>query len=143
MRGSGSCLRSSPKNRIPKGLNEFSPISCITTYTKLLGDLWLHTLPTLCCETLQTAFVPPQSRGAEAVCMIERSTDRDRARMERARLWCATRSLTALEWQRMHEQTKSKARQGAKTPLWSAKLTVQHIWQRVFQCDEAPRPWLC
>ena len=62
-----------PKKPHPRGLNEFRPISCLTTFRKLLGYIWLLKLPPLSWKTLQTAFIPHR-QGAEAVYMIERCT---------------------------------------------------------------------
>ena len=63
-----------PKKPHPRGLNEFRPISCLTTFRKLLGYIWLLKLPPLSWKTLQTAFIPHR-QGAEAVYMIERCTE--------------------------------------------------------------------
>ena len=62
------------KPQHPRGLNEFRPISCLTTFRKLLRYIWLLKLPHLFWKTLQTAFVPHR-QGAEAVYMIERCTE--------------------------------------------------------------------
>ena len=59
-----------PKKPHPRGLNEFRPISCLTTFRKLLGYISLLKLPPLSKKTLQTAFIP-RRQGAEAVYMIE------------------------------------------------------------------------
>ena len=63
-----------PQKPHPRGLNEFRPISCLTTFRKLLGYIWLLKLPPLSWKTLQTAFIPHR-QGAEAVYMIERCTE--------------------------------------------------------------------
>ena len=50
----------------PRGLNEFRPISCLTTFRKLLEYIWL----------LKTAsHLLEDTEGAEAVFMIERCTE--------------------------------------------------------------------
>ena len=60
-----------PKKTHPRGLNEFRPISCLTTFRKLLVYIWLLKLPS---SLLQTAFIPHR-QGAEAVYMIELCTE--------------------------------------------------------------------
>ena len=51
-----------------------SPISCLTTFRKLLAYTWLLKLPPTSWKTLQTAFIPHR-QGAEAEYMIERCTE--------------------------------------------------------------------
>ena len=63
-----------PKKPHPRGLNEFRPISCLTTFRKLLGYIWLLKPLPISWKTLQTAFIPHR-QGAEAVYMIERCTE--------------------------------------------------------------------
>ena len=63
-----------PKKPHPRGLNEFRPISCLTTFRKLLVCIWLLKLPLLSWKTLPTAFITHR-QDAEAVYMIERSTE--------------------------------------------------------------------
>ena len=63
-----------PKKPHPRGLNEFRPISCLTTFRKLLGYIWLLKLPLLSWKTLQTAFTSYR-QGAEAVYTIEHCTE--------------------------------------------------------------------
>ena len=62
----GSWRLSFPKKTHPGGLNGFRPISCLTTFRKLLGYIWLLKLPPISWKTLQTAFIPHR-QGAEAV----------------------------------------------------------------------------
>ena len=74
-----------PKKPHPRGVNEFRPISCLTTFRKLLAYIWLLKLLPLSRKTLQTAFIPHR-QGAQAVYMIGRCT-------ELAREWIAQLDL--------------------------------------------------
>ena len=46
-----------PKSHGAFSLDMFRPLACLVTMRKLLGYLWLASLPSLCFQTFQTAFV--------------------------------------------------------------------------------------
>ena len=55
-------------------LNKFRAIACLPVARKLLGNLWLHTLPPMCFQSFQCGFIPG-SHAANGVFVIRRITE--------------------------------------------------------------------
>ena len=85
-----------PKKPHPRGLYEFRPISCLTTFRNLRGYIWLLELPHLSWKTLQTAFIPHR-QASEAVYKRERCT-------ELAREWSISVFNAQLDLQRAFDR---------------------------------------
>ena len=62
------------KKHIREVSTSSAPISWLTTFCKLLGDIWLLKLPPISWKTLQTAIIPHR-QGPEAVYMTDRCTE--------------------------------------------------------------------
>ena len=54
--------------------SKFRAIACLPVARKLLGYLWLHTLPPMCFQTFQCGFIP-KSHAANGVFVIRRITE--------------------------------------------------------------------
>ena len=114
-----------PKVAAPASLAKYRPITCLCTMRKLLGYLWLASLPVLVFLTAQTAFVP----GAHA-CMGVHTILRA---AELAREWRQPLFLAQLDlekaFDRLDHRAAFEAMRMFQVPLDSMAM-IARIWQK-------------